>query len=450
MGLETQPGGSEGMTDLQVDQVPPETSLYASATASADRSGDPGQEQESETAAALAELAESLAAGVGLDEIPPTDSDAGLPKRGDLCQGTIVEARTGELVVDIGASRQCVIAASDYEKLGSQVVAQLVEGASVTVYIIKPENREGRIVGSLYLAQLEADWNRAEEMERSGEIFEARVSGQNRGGLLVPFGHLRGFVPASHLVGNDSHEAQRPAVLSYWLDKTLAFKVIEVNRRRNRLILSYRAARRQWRSQQRKSLLEQIHEGDVRHGIVSSLASFGALVDLGGADGLIHISEMAWYRVEHPSEVLQVGQDVEVYVLRVDSDRGRIGLSLKRLQPDPWTLVEAKYQPGQLVEGTISKLMDFGAFAELEKGVEGLIHISEMAEPAPVRPEEIVTPGERRLLWVLRVDAAGRRIGLSLRAVMPDEVDQWESTHAPAAASSGSAGSENTPPPSTS
>ena len=444
MVLETRAGDSEEAADLEVDRrLPSEAAQLATETATYPACS---QELGPKALKPLEQAPpEQEAAGTSVP-VETSASDDGRPKRGELRQGVIVALRPVGVVADVGASRQCIISSSDYQKLGSEFAATLQVGAQVTVYIIKPEDSEGHLVGSLYLAQLEADWNRAEELERSGEIFEARVSGQNRGGLLVPLGHLRGFVPASHLVGNASgEEPQRPAALNYWIGKTLAFKVIEVNRRRNRLILSYRAARRQWRSQQRRSLLDDIHEGDVRHGIVSSLASFGAFVDLGGADGLIHISEMAWYRVEHPSEVLQVGQDVEVYVLRVDGARGRIGLSIKRLRQDPWTVVESKYQPGQLLEATIAKLVDFGAFAELEKGVEGLIHITELAEPAPARPEEVIQPGDRRLVKVLRVDAQNRRIGLSLKAITADEVERWEMGRAVAQQAQAARGLETQP-----
>jgi len=354
------------------------------------------------------------------------------PKRGDIRKGVVLSVQPAEIVIDIGAKRECVIAASDYQKLGAEALAEIHEGDEVSVYIVKPEDREGHLIGSLYLAQMEDDWTHAEELERSGQVFEAKVSGQNRGGLLVPFGRLRGFVPASHLVGTRGDATNRPPSLNHWIGKTLPFKVIEVNRRRNRLILSYRAARRQWRSEQKKSLLDDLAEGDVRRGVVSSLASFGAFVDLGGADGLIHVSEMAWYRVEHPSEMVQVGQEVDVYVLRVDSERGRIGLSLKRLQPDPWSLVEGKYSPDQVVEGRITKLVDFGAFAEIEKGIEGLIHVTELADPTPIRPEEVVLADEICLLRVLRVDAANKRIGLSLKAVDPADVEAWQAKRAAA------------------
>ncbi|HOR01604.1 MAG TPA: S1 RNA-binding domain-containing protein [Anaerolineae bacterium] len=378
-------------------------------------------DDEQEGAAGQGAPAEAQTPDPTMSEALLAEYDYERPKRGDIRSGVIVSMQPSEIIVDIGAKRECIVAGSDYQKLVGEAAVEFHAGDEVSVYVIKPEDRDGHLLGSLYLAQMESDWTRAEEFEASGEIFEARVSGQNRGGLLVPFGRLRGFVPASHLVGPSSRDGDQPVALTHWIGKTLPFKVIEVNRRRNRLILSYRAARRQWRPQQREGLLETLHEGDTRRGVVSSLASFGAFVDLGGADGLIHISELAWYRVEHPSDLLRVGQEIDVYVLRVDPSRGRVGLSLKRLQPDPWTLVEGKYAAGQVVQVRITKLVDFGAFAEVEKGIEGLIHASELADAAPARVEDAVQPGEVHLARVLRVDAENRRIGLSLRAVAPEE-----------------------------
>ena len=430
MVLGTLEDGGEEETDLEIRQrMPPETPLLTTDEAAIGPQAEPeADEQSPPKPAEGSPPPEPPAPAPSMSEAILDEYDYERPKRGDVRKGVVVSVGPEEIVVDIGAKRECLVQSSDLEKLGSEAVAQIHEGDEVSVYIVKPENREGHLIGSLYLAQMEDDWTHAEELERSGEIFEAKVTGQNRGGLLVPFGRLRGFVPASHLVGTGSSTADRSKMLGHWLGRTLPFKVIEVNRRRNRLILSYRAARRQWRSQQKRNLLEELQEGDVRRGIVSSLASFGAFVDLGGADGLIHISEMAWYRVEQPSDVLQVGQEVDVYVLRVDRERGRIGLSLKRLQPDPWTLVEAQYRPDQLVEVKITKLVDFGAFAELEKGIEGLIHITELADPTPVRADEIVLPDEVCLARVLRVDAQNRRIGLSLKAVDPAEFEAWQAS----------------------
>ena len=171
--------------------------------------------------------------------------------------------------------------------------------------------------------------------------------------------------------------------------------------------------------------MQELCEGDIVHGTVSNLCNFGAFVDIGGADGLVHVSELSWQRVRHPQEVLQVGEEVDVYVLRLDYEKKRIGLSIKRLQPEPWTLIDDKYDVGQLVEGTITKVTDFGAFALIKEGVEGLIHISELAEPAPNHPSEIVQEGERLLLRIVKLDVRRRRLGLSLKRVLQSEWDEW-------------------------
>jgi small subunit ribosomal protein S1 len=211
------------------------------------------------------------------------------------------------------------------------------------------------------------------------------------------------------------------AKLSEFVGKTLPLKVIEVHRRRRRLIFSERVAQRKWREQQKQQLMNEICEGEVRRGTISSLCNFGAFVDLGGADGLVHISELAWHRVRHPREVLNVGDEIDVYVLRLDHERGRIGLSTKRLHPDPWTLVDDNYQPGQLVQGKITNIVDFGAFARLEPGVEGLIHISELAEGKVGHPSSVVKKGDEVTLRIISVNAGRRRIGLSLRQAPPPE-----------------------------
>ena len=274
---------------------------------------------------------------------------------------------------------------------------------------------------SINLALIHQDWLRAEEFFTSGEIYEGKVSNCNKGGLVVPFGRISGFIPASQLVNMSrrlSHE-QKMARLSEFVGKTLPLKIIEVQRRRRRLIFSERMAQRQWREQQKQRLMNELYEGEIRRGTVSSLCNFGAFVDLGGADGLVHISELAWYRVKHPREVLSVGDEVDVYVLRLDYNRRRIGLSIKRLQPDPWTLVDDKYRVGQVVQGKITNVVDFGAFARLEPGVEGLIHISQLAEGNVGHPSNVVKIGDELTLRVISVSARRRRIGLSLRQVPP-------------------------------
>ena len=250
----------------------------------------------------------------------------------------------------------------------------------------------------------------------------------NRGGLIVQFEHLRGFVPGSHLwkkLGKDVSPDQREASFEVYIGKEIQFKVIEVNRDRRRLVLSERLAQQHLRQHNRERLMNELVEGQVVQGIVSGLRPFGAFVDLGGADGLIHISELAWQRVRRPDEILQVGDEIDVYVLGLDHERKRIGLSLKRLQPDPWTLVDETYTVDQLLTGTVTNVVDFGAFVALDLGVEGLVHADDLAGPPPSHSREIVQRGDELVLRILRIDSFRERIGLSLKQVSEQERKEW-------------------------
>ena len=218
-------------------------------------------------------------------------------------------------------------------------------------------------------------------------------------------------------------------MLSQTVGQKLALKIIELDRRRNRLILSERAAQREWRQDQKERLLDELAEGATRHGVVSSLCNFGAFVDLGGADGLVHLSELAWRRVEHPSEVLRVGEEVDVQIIGVDRDRRRIALSIKRLQPEPWSTVEERYQIGQLVTGKITKITDFGAFAQIDEDIEGLIHISEISDERIAHPKDVLQEGQEQTVRIIRIDADRQRMGLSLRRVDDSEYfddSEWQ------------------------
>jgi len=352
-----------------------------------------------------------------LAELIAEDYDYHPPERGDIRQGVLVSVDKDQAVVDMGVKREAIVPKRDLELLGEEAVTELAAGDEVAVYVMSPEDQEGNVVVSLNRAKQEVDWTRARELLDSGETWEGEVIDRNRGGLLVSFGHLRGFVPASHVaeMRRGLSQEQRQERLADFIGQKLPLKVIEIERHRRRLILSNRQAVRAWRRMQRGRLLEELTEGDVVRGRVSNLCDFGAFVDLGGADGLIHLSELAWHRVKRASEVLEEGQEVEVYVLRVDRQRERIGLSLRRLQPDPWSLVEDKYSPGDVVEGEVTNVVDFGAFVRVEEGVEGLVHVSEMFDG--FTPKQAVSKGERVVVRVLRVDAARKRIGLSLRDV---------------------------------
>jgi len=252
--------------------------------------------------------------------------------------------------------------------------------------------------------------------------------------LIVDVAGIRGFVPISQIlnlkreeVASGGENQETAAKLQGMKDKELQLKIIEINRARNRLILSERLAAQEWRQRRREELLDELKPGEVRRGVVSNLANFGAFVDLGGADGLVHISQLAWSRVNHPSEVLKVGQEVEVQVLSVDKEKKKIALSIKRAEVDPWTTVEQRYLPGQVVTGTITKIAPFGAFARIEDGIEGLIHLSEL--PTGMDPKTSLHEGQQLQLRILRIDAERRRLGLSLRqAEEMDKVPSAETT----------------------
>ena len=345
------------------------------------------------------------------------------PKRGSIRQAVVLSIEPHQIVVDVRAKRDGIVPEGDLVRLRESELSAIEVGAEIPVYVLSPQDNDGNVIVSVNMALVHQDWLRAEEFLESGEIHEGKVSNCNKGGVIVPFGRISGFVPASQLVDMPrrlSHE-RKMARLSEFIGETLPLKVIEVQRIRRRLIFSERVAQRQWCEQQKQQLMNELYEGEVRRGIVSSLCNFGAFVDLGGADGLVHISELAWHRVRHSREVLSVGDEVDVYVLRLDHERGRIGLSIKRLLPDPWTLVDDKYQVGQVVQGKITNVVAFGAFARLELGVEGLIHISELAEGRIGHPSSVVKKGDELTLRIISINAERRRIGLSLRQAPPPE-----------------------------
>lgn len=262
---------------------------------------------------------------------------------------------------------------------------------------------------------MESDWAEMRRIMENDEVIELKVVGFNRGGLLVEWRSLHGFVPASQLIDfpvTASSIVRRNALTS-WVGQPLKLRVIELSSEQNRLILSERAA--SVRPGERADILRRLKPGDTVTGSVTNLCDFGAFVDLGGLEGLIHISELSWGRVGHPSDILYRGQEISVFVLDVDRDAGRIALSLKRLHPDPWKTVGERYHIGQIVEGLITNVVDFGAFACIEEGLEGLIHVSELAEGHFLHPRNVVSEGQRISARVLSIDSQARRLGLSLR-----------------------------------
>lgn len=339
------------------------------------------------------------------------------PMRGDIVVGVIQSIDSMGMLVDLGMKRDGVVSRSDLERLGEE--ANFAVGDEVPVLIVRPEDEDGNMIVSVAQAKQNEDWLRAEELMNSEEIWDGGVADANRGGLIVPFGNLRGFVPASHVTNlpRGLNEEERTEFLVAMVGQPLSVKVIEVNRRRRRLVLSQREAQRELRDANKDELLSELAEGETRKGIVSGLRDFGAFVDLGGADGLIHISELAWHRVKHPREVLRVGQEVEVYVLRLDQEGRRIGLSLKRLQPNPWSQVDEMYHVGQVVEGVISRVTQFGAFVSMEPGIEALLHASQIADPAPENPAELLHDGQTIQARIISIEPHRQRLGLSIRDV---------------------------------
>jgi small subunit ribosomal protein S1 len=340
-------------------------------------------------------------------------------KRGDIVDGEIVSVTPTEVLVDVGAKSEGVVPSKELERLGRQGLEDLKLGDALPVYVVRTEDRDGNLILSIRRAEEEHDWRRAEEMYEAGEPFEGQVAGFNKGGLIVRLGRLRGFVPASQLSReHQGKNTQQPEERwSRLVGTPIHVKVIEINRKRKRLILSERAATRAWREAQKDKLLRELRVGEVRRGVVSSLADFGAFVDMGGADGLVHLSELSWNRSAKPGDLLQVGQEVDVYILNVDQAKKRIALSLKRLEPEPWTTVESRYYVGQLVEGKITRLTNFGAFALVNDEIEGLIHISELSPGRINHPQDVVNEGEKHVMRIIRIDPKRRRMGLSLSRV---------------------------------
>lgn len=355
------------------------------------------------------------------------------PKRGDIRKGVIARITANEVLVSIGTKSEGVIPAKELEKLDAAARGLLREGQEITVYVINPEDHAGNVLLSLARAQEETDWHQVEQLMSSQTVYSGRVDGFNKGGLIVKVGNLRGFVPASQFSLSRRHRSEGETPEQKWskmVGEPIHVKVIEVDRSRNRLILSERAAAKEARESQKERLLNELHEGEEHVGHVISLASFGAFVDLGGADGLVHLSEISWKRINHPSEVLKVGQKVRVRVLGVDRERKRISLSMKALAQDPWAEVLGALHEGQLVTATVTKLAKFGAFARLEghDEVEGLIHITELSEKRIEHPREVLQEGQTLTLRVVKVDPQARRIGLSLKRVQSaDYADMdWE------------------------
>ena len=343
-----------------------------------------------------------------------------LPTPGEIRQGFIATIRENEVLVSIGTKSEGIISGRELEAIPHEERDAFQLGQEIPVFIVASEDPNGNVVLSYVRAREEKDWETVEELLAAGTTVDSKVIGYNKGGLIVPVGGLRGFVPASQvsLVRRSASGSESPE--QRWgkmVGEPMRVRVIEVDRERRRLILSERQALQETRETLKDRLLDELQEGAVRTGRVTSLADFGAFVNIDGADGLVHMSEISWDRIQHPNEVLKVGQEVKVKVISVDRDRKRIGLSIRQLLDDPWTQKINHLKEGMLIEGKITHLTKFGAFASLGDDIEGLIHVSELSEQRVGHPKEVLHEGDLVTLRVIKIDPERRRIGLSLRKV---------------------------------
>ena len=337
-------------------------------------------------------------------------------RRGEVVEGTIIAINRDGVVVDIAAKSEGVIPASEMHSLGAEPLRRISVGEKIVASVMQPETAEGEVLLSLDRARGERGWRVLQQRFEDGESFEAEVSGYNKGGLLVNVEGVAAFVPLSQLVNlRPDRNDESGASLAPAVGKSLRLKVIELNRRRNRVILSERGALQEWRSQQKERLLAELQEGEVRKGRVSSIRSFGVFVDLGGADGLVHLSELSWDRAKSPEETFKIGDEVDVYVMKVDAETKKIALSIRRAQPAHWDGIVDRYHVNDVVPGVVTKLVTFGAFARLEGPVEGLIHVSELVDRRISHPREAVNVGDILPLRIVRIERDRHRLGLSLK-----------------------------------
>jgi small subunit ribosomal protein S1 len=343
-----------------------------------------------------------------------------LPQSGEIRKGVIASINPSQILVSIGAKSEGVISGRELEQLTEEERAALQVGQEVNVYVVNPENAEGNIVLSMKRAQEQLSWENVGKMIADETVIDSKIIGFNKGGLIVPVGGLRGFVPSSQISAARRSMSTGDTPEQRWqkmVGQPISVRIIEVDRERRRLILSERATSTESRASMKERVIGELEEGKVYTGRVTSLAEFGAFVNINGADGLVHLSELSWDRLQHPKEMLEVGQEVKVKVINIDKEKKRIGLSIRALQDDPWKSRVEKYSVGQLVEGAITRLTKFGAFARLEGDIEGLIHISELSENRVEHPKEVLKEGDVKTLRVIRIDPEQHRIGLSLRKV---------------------------------
>ena len=414
-----------GVATPASEETPAADQTPAAAEAAAEDGGG--------TAVAVVEKPESeLTMADLLDEYLPSK----ILRRGEIIDGKVMSRKPEGMLVDIGYKSEGFIPTKEMRTLTGEASEELAVGEEIIAYVINPEGSEGSSILSIDRARGEQGWRILEKAMDNNESCKGVITGSNRGGTVVESEGVQGFIPLSQLVG-PARELYVPGgepPKEGFIGMEVEFKIIELNRRRNRAIFSERAALQAWKQIQKMRLVQELTEGEIRRGRVAGISNFGAFVDLGGADGLIHISELSWEPVKSPDEIVTVGDEIDVFVLRVDRENLKIALSLRRLQPEPWDEIETKFSVGQTVTGTVTKLANFGAFARIDRGIEGLIHISELAHQVINHPRDVVNEGDELELKIIRIEPERRRLGLSLKQTLDgsevEAVDESEDSGA--------------------
>jgi small subunit ribosomal protein S1 len=370
-------------------------------------------------------------------------------RHGDVVEGQLMRIDPDGILVHIGNKSEGIIPPGEMRTIDSEQRARLKLGDSILTFVVRPEAGERGAILSIDRAVSEKGWHTLEKLQDSEEDITGKLLSFNRGGAIVDVHGVHGFIPISQLVSisrevfsvahglTGSNEGEGPASpedqrasktsLESEIGKEVSLKILEIDRERNRAIFSEKQALYEKRDERRARLIEELTEGETRRGKITGISNFGAFVELGGGDGLIHISEMSWSPVRSPNDLVKVGQELDVYVLKADAESKKIALSIKRLQPEPWLTINDKYQVGDVVDASVTKLTEFGAFARLddeEGSIEGLIHVSELTSKTVNHPREIVNEGDKVQLKILKIEPERRRLGLSLRQVIEEEAEE--------------------------
>lgn len=382
---------------------------------------EPNQEEEIN----IVEGSNGLIKLVDGKEEPNYDVTINIFQEGDIVSGEVVRVDKDEILVDIGYKSEGVIPANELSiRKSVNTGDEVAIGDKIDALVMQKEDAEGRLILSKKRARFEQAWKRIQDVEQKGETIDGTVIEVVKGGLILDLG-VRGFLPASLV------DIRRIQNLDEYMGKTLNCRVIELNRSRNNVVLSRRAVLEDERKEVREQILDNLNTGDIITGVISNIVDFGAFVDLDGIDGLIHISELSWGHVNHPSELLTVGQEVKVKVLEIDADRQRVSLGLKQTQEDPWKSLMEAHNVGDIMTGEVTKLVSFGTFVQIQEGIEGLVHISELAEHHVEKPEEIVSVGDEVEVKVIEIDADRRRLSLSIKRLNEPEGEEGEEEAAP-------------------